>query len=228
MILALDASTSRGTVALFDANRVVAEGAAVMQRRNEEALMPLVEDLVHAHAGGWRDVHEVLVGGGPGSFTALRIAASIAKGVAWARRTPLRAVSSLALVVTGTGHRSPGRYLAVSDAMRGEWFVQHVMVRSGTDGQVTVAHEATFDRLTTDAVVLEARRHGATVIASAPLGGEGVVHDVMAPHVRGALSLLQSGLAPQVSLDLWEPNYGRLPEAQVKWEATHGHELPVP
>jgi tRNA threonylcarbamoyladenosine biosynthesis protein TsaB len=29
-----------------------------------------------------------------------------------------------------------------------------------------------------------------------------------------------------VSLDGWEPEYGRLAEAQVKWEAEHGRELP--
>ena len=28
-----------------------------------------------------------------------------------------------------------------------------------------------------------------------------------------------------VSLDQWEPDYGRLAEAQVKWEATHGRAL---
>jgi tRNA threonylcarbamoyladenosine biosynthesis protein TsaB len=28
-----------------------------------------------------------------------------------------------------------------------------------------------------------------------------------------------------VSLDAWEPAYGRLAEAQVKWEAAHGRPL---
>jgi tRNA threonylcarbamoyladenosine biosynthesis protein TsaB len=30
-----------------------------------------------------------------------------------------------------------------------------------------------------------------------------------------------------VDLDLWEPAYGRLAEAQVKWEAAHGRPLTV-
>ena len=30
-----------------------------------------------------------------------------------------------------------------------------------------------------------------------------------------------------VSLESWEPNYGRLAEAQVKWELANGRVLPV-
>lgn len=227
MILALDASTYEGTVALLDDRGVVAEGTSAMRGRDEDALMPLVESLVRAHAGGWRGIDEVLVGGGPGSFTSLRIAASIAKGVAYARRVPLRAVSSLALVVTANAHRSAGRYLAVSDAMRGEWFLQQVIWRGGANDEVTVEHEAVFRRLTTEAVVTEVRRQGATLVGTASLKAPPFTHEVAPPHVRGAFLLLRSGAAPVVSLDDWEPNYGRLAEAQVKWEVHHGQGLPV-
>jgi tRNA threonylcarbamoyladenosine biosynthesis protein TsaB len=30
-----------------------------------------------------------------------------------------------------------------------------------------------------------------------------------------------------VDIDTWEPQYGRLAEAQVKWEAAHGRPLPA-
>ena len=40
--------------------------------------------------------------------------------------------------------------------------------------------------------------------------------------------MLQSVIAAgPVSLDKWEPAYGRLAEAQVKWEAAHGRALSV-
>jgi len=49
-----------------------------------------------------------------------------------------------------------------------------------------------------------------------------------APHARGVGRLLAeiTAVGP-VSLDGWEPAYGRLAEAQVKWEATHGQVLPT-
>ena len=50
----------------------------------------------------------------------------------------------------------------------------------------------------------------------------------VAPQARGVALLLQSVIAAgPVSLDKWEPAYGRLAEAQVKWEAAHGRALSV-
>jgi tRNA threonylcarbamoyladenosine biosynthesis protein TsaB len=47
------------------------------------------------------------------------------------------------------------------------------------------------------------------------------------PHARGAALLLNEVLAiGPVDLGSWEPVYGRLAEAQVKWEAAHGRALP--
>ena len=45
------------------------------------------------------------------------------------------------------------------------------------------------------------------------------------PHARGVARLEGSGLLEAVSLEAWEPDYGRLAEAQVKWEAAHGRPL---
>ena len=47
-----------------------------------------------------------------------------------------------------------------------------------------------------------------------------------AKRQRGAAVLLDDILTHgRVSLDTWEPDYGRLAEAQVKWEAAHGRRL---
>jgi tRNA threonylcarbamoyladenosine biosynthesis protein TsaB len=46
------------------------------------------------------------------------------------------------------------------------------------------------------------------------------------PHARGVASLLESVVrGGPVDLASWEPSYGRLAEAQVRWEATHGRPL---
>lgn len=50
----------------------------------------------------------------------------------------------------------------------------------------------------------------------------------IAPHARGAARLIALIEAtPAADLAAWEPAYGRLAEAQVKWEATHGRSLEV-
>ena len=48
----------------------------------------------------------------------------------------------------------------------------------------------------------------------------------VAPHARGAVVLGHLVAWPEAApVAGWEPTYGRLAEAQVKWEAAHGRAL---
>ena len=48
------------------------------------------------------------------------------------------------------------------------------------------------------------------------------------PRAEGVAALLTDVLVVgPVDLVSWEPNYGRAPEAQVRWERAHGQSLPV-
>jgi len=157
----------------------------------------------------------VVCGAGPGSFTSLRLAGAIAKGLALTAKAPLVPVSSLLLVVAGANPAlAPGRYAAVLDAMRGDVFAS---VFSVTDDAIVTEAPATI--VARSALAAFAREHAARLI--------GPVEDLVAwPHARGA-ALLGTLLPWPDAADLatWEPNYGRLAEAQVKWEAAHGRAL---
>jgi tRNA threonylcarbamoyladenosine biosynthesis protein TsaB len=163
-----------------------------------------------------RDVGRIVCGAGPGSFTSLRIAASIAKGLAVASGKPLFAVSSLALLVAGTETAPPsGRWLCLLDAMRGEAFAQAFEVASS--GAISEASDVRVVR--EDEVSALARAMQARTI-----GPGRDMHAV--PHARGVLRLAtHASLETPVDLASWEPDYGRLAEAQVRWEATHGRAL---
>src|ERR1041384_1516843 len=121
IVLALDASTYTGTVALIRDGLVVDERETAMRGKDQERLMPAVVDVLAAHRLMPGDVGTIAGGAGPGSFTSLRIAASIAKGMASAHTTPLCAAPSPLLIVAGASV-APSRYLAVLDAMRGDVF----------------------------------------------------------------------------------------------------------
>src|SRR5689334_24842984 len=120
--LVIDASTYDGDVAVIDDARVLAERRTVMRDALHERLMPAVAEALESAAVEITRLDRVVCGAGPGSFTSLRIAASIAKGIALATDTPLFAVSSLALLAGGAD-LSPGRYVAALDALRGEFYV---------------------------------------------------------------------------------------------------------
>ncbi len=214
MWLALEASTYEGSVAVLDGERVVAERAVAMRGATEERLMPAVAGVVAA-AGGWGAIDAVFVGAGPGSFTSLRIAASIAKGVAQARGLELWAGSSLALAAAAQDAGS--ERLAVSlDAMRGEVFLG---LFRRVNGRLTPS--GPWQRLPRLEALTLTADHGFLSTGLIPEGPPAI------PRAADAGRLLASGLAHRVDLDSWEPDYGRLAEAQVKWEQQQGRPLPL-
>ena len=211
--LAVDASTYVGTAALFDGQQLLASGETAMRGRDAERLFPMMIDIVKQGGRDLADLGQIVCGSGPGSFTSLRIAASLAKGLAVGRDIGIRPVASLGLIVAaGTSRSESGRYLAVLDALRGEFYVQSFTVDGGRVtpvGEVSLAAEAELKAL--------AQREDAVVV--------GPHLDLKwAPHARGALRLPE---VPAVDLATWEPNYGRKAEAQSRWEADHGRSLPV-
>lgn len=217
--LALDASTYSGTVAVFDEDRVIGECTTAMRNAERETLMPALEDALRAAGTKLRSVSRVICGDGPGSFTSLRIAGSLAKGIAFGLGVPLAAVPSLALIVSGGDRRPPGLYLSVLDALRGEVYAAPYRV----DDDGLVSSIGPMRLVPRGAVAALAPELGA-----APIGPQETT--VAHPHARGAMRVAGIGRASGagvVTLASWQPHYGRLAEAQVKWEAAQGRPLPV-
>lgn len=215
--LVLEASTYAGSAAVIDRARVVAERAVAMRGREHEALMPAVAAVLAEAKVSPGAIERVVCGAGPGSFTSLRIAGAIAKGLALAAVCPLVPVSSLALVVASREPFAPGRYLAAIDALRGEHYVG--LFEVGVEGNLRALGPEL--RVSSAEVLERAAEHDA--IAVGP-GREGAAHvDPRAAAAARLADLLDA--SPAADLAGWEPAYGRLAEAQVKWEAAHGRSL---
>jgi tRNA threonylcarbamoyladenosine biosynthesis protein TsaB len=215
--LVIEAATYAGSAALLRDGAVLGERSVAMRGREHEALMPAVAELLEEHGIAPTAIDRVVCGAGPGSFTSLRIAGAIAKGLALAAVCPLVPVSSLALLVASGEGRAPGRYLAAIDALRGEHYV--ALFELAADGQLLAMGPE--GRIPSSELEVRAERLGASLVGP---NQSGISH--AEPHARGAARL--SGLidaTPAADLARWEPAYGRLAEAQVKWEATHGRSL---
>ncbi|HYV97164.1 MAG TPA: tRNA (adenosine(37)-N6)-threonylcarbamoyltransferase complex dimerization subunit type 1 TsaB [Gemmatimonadaceae bacterium] len=203
--LALDGSTYRGSAAAIRDGTVLAEETIAMRGEREERLMPAAALVLESAGSRIEDVARVICGSGPGSFTSLRIAAGIAKGIANGRGVPLFAVSSLALAAVEAG---TGKWLVALDALRGEAFVAGYAWDGAVLATLSVPGIAASDALESRAAEL-----GASVTSAAP-------------HARAAAPLLQMILAAgPVVLASWEPTYGRKAEAEVQWEAAHGRSV---
>jgi len=209
--LALDASAGPASVALFidgalvQAHRIDRQGSA-------ELLAPTVAAALNGARCTAREITDVIVGAGPGSFTGLRVAAALAKGLARGAGASFYSVPSLPLIAAADTARPSGRYISVLDALRGEWFAQGAT--RNTNGAWTL--DGPVERLLIETVRERALSLGAHIVGP-PIAVE------QQPDARAALMI---GIT-EVERDAWEPDYGRLAEAQVKWEAANNRALPA-
>ena len=115
--LALETSTSLGSIAVGRGDTLISECALAVRATHSETVLDEVERMLARARIGVDGIERVIVGAGPGSFTGVRIAASLAKGWCHARGVPLFAYSSLRSVAASAGRE---RVCALFDARRGE------------------------------------------------------------------------------------------------------------
>ncbi|MEP6495742.1 MAG: tRNA (adenosine(37)-N6)-threonylcarbamoyltransferase complex dimerization subunit type 1 TsaB [bacterium] len=215
--LALDASTYAGDVAILDGTRVLAEATVAMKGAEHEGLMPAVAACLERAGVSVDRVRRVVCGAGPGSFTSLRIAGAIAKGVASGIGCPLFAVPSMALIVGGA-KLSGGRFLVAVDALRGEFYVGLYDVTS----QLAIAEVEPARLVAAEMVDGLAEEWSAKLISPSQLPGA-----IVAAPRASAVARIEELVVSRGPVDIggWEPSYGRLAEAQVRWETAHGKPL---
>jgi tRNA threonylcarbamoyladenosine biosynthesis protein TsaB len=120
-VLAIDSSTRDAYVAVEVDGTLAAEEAVTARANASSALLPAVDRAVRAAGLAPGGISAVVVGGGPGSFTGLRIAAATAKGIVRALGVPLYAYSGL--LAAAAAHRdAEGAVCALFDARNREVF----------------------------------------------------------------------------------------------------------
>lgn len=221
--LVIEASSAAGSVALLSVGTpgaphpLLGAASVAMGASRVDTLTPAVEAVLEAARVTPAQLGGVVCGAGPGSFTSLRIAASLAKGLAFGTGCALFAVPSLLFAVPRSpdGAPLPGTWLVTSDALRGEVFAQVVAVDAAGRPQARgEAIRGVPDALPSALRALP-RRHVSL--------DEGIT-----PSAEVARWIQEWTPWGPRDVDAWEPSYGRLAEAQVQWEARHGGPLPVP
>jgi tRNA threonylcarbamoyladenosine biosynthesis protein TsaB len=98
MLLALDTATRIASVALHDGQRLLSEATWHAERQHTVELLPHVVRMLEQAKVAPSELDVVAVAVGPGSFTGLRVALSVAKGMALARDVALLGVPTLDVV----------------------------------------------------------------------------------------------------------------------------------
>jgi tRNA threonylcarbamoyladenosine biosynthesis protein TsaB len=233
MWLALDTATDRASVALGE----LGKGSAALEenllgaRRHAAGLLPLVQGMLDRSGASLDDLRGVVLSDGPGSFTGLRVGASMAKALVHSRRIPLWTAPSL--LVRACHVAGPNSLvLAVTNALRGEIYA--------------AAYRFTSEEICTELLpsvrrpedILTGELQPDIVVGEAPdevlealehWSGKAVVGPPeSSPHAAILLDLVgRPGGAREVeAVGRWEPVYGRPAEAQARWESAHGRPLP--
>ncbi len=96
-LLALDTSSVACTVALQLGDKVT-ERHEEQPREHTRLLVPMIRSLLEEAKAELSDLDAIVLGNGPGSFVGMRIAASVAQGLAYASGIRIIPISSLAAV----------------------------------------------------------------------------------------------------------------------------------
>jgi tRNA threonylcarbamoyladenosine biosynthesis protein TsaB len=210
MIVAIEAASTDLSLAIADPDgRIVADDAWTSPRRQSAELLPRLQALLASKDRDLAQLSGIGVGSGPGSFTGLRVAMALAKGLAVALRRPIVAVPSLVAWLEA----DPGADVAIARAGARDAYVQP---RQG-NGPSIVDRDALVERL-----------DGLSVVAPSELAQAFGIERAHAP--RGASAVARATAARLVvepggdDLRTLEPIYLRAPrgvstgtEGEVRW-----------
>ncbi len=216
--LALDTSTPVGSVAIGRDAEVLAESLLRVRATHSEAVLPEIDRLLTGCGLSASDLQGLVVGGGPGSFTGVRIAAALAKGMCHARGLELFSFSSLAAVAAGAGCDRP--VCAMFDARRGQVYAAGYLVDEGIR-ELFAPRAGPLDQVLTGigepgnwCFAGDGAGAGEDIIRTA--GGHVLDPDTWVPSARSLLWL--AAVDPDggrvADPGSWEPGYVRLPAAQ--------------
>jgi tRNA threonylcarbamoyl adenosine modification protein YeaZ len=205
----MDAASRDATVAVLERGGELIRSAEAVAGGQGEDLLGILQDLMADADRGLADVTAIGVGLGPGSFTGLRAALSLAKGLAIGLERPIIGVPSLVAWLEG----EPDAAAALSRAGAGQ---VHLLVRGWPETRLVA-----LDGLPTD---LTERRVVAPADLAAELQLAVAVGPTRAAEAIGRISVRRLAAEDGDDVDRLEPLYGQLPrgishldESEIRW-----------
>lgn len=153
LILMIDTSTDLCSVAISKGSEILLSKVIREPKAHAVALAPLIEASLKQIGISANDLNSIAVTSGPGSYTGLRVGASIAKGMCYALNIPLIAVSSTQIIANLTLAKLidisiPFRIYSVLDARRMEVYLGRYTSNGEQIGSIeaVIVNEETFSK----------------------------------------------------------------------------------
>ena len=230
LCLAIDTATDTGSVAVGDGGSLIAE-INLEYPRAAGTLMPAIRQCLGLADLTLHDLDAIAVADGPGSFTGLRIAFATVQGIVTQREVPVWVAPSLMVCAFAAGQPSGTPVAAVYDALRKEAFVGVYTFSATEVTTLLAASRVTVEDLGACCAIKPAHVVGGGVVIYAAAIRDWTGNTPMppwrGPRASALLKLcgMKGGACSIESLAVFEPDYGRHAEAQVRWEQEHGRSL---
>lgn len=128
LTLVIESCTERSLVSLVEEGICLYAAGMPFGLHNSKYLLPKIEEGFHLLSKGPKDLKLIVCGIGPGSYTGIRVGASIAKAMSYSLKVPLAGVSSL----QGFLPDKEAAFAAIFDAkMGGAYFMKGIKDNSG-------------------------------------------------------------------------------------------------
>jgi len=127
--LSVETSGRTGSVAIGIGEKILGQISFSTPMRHSAELFPAVSGLLDRIGGHARDVRQIYISAGPGSFTGIRIAVTFAKTFHFANNAEIVAVNTMALIADNANDYIIAeadkirRVATVLDAKRGQFFI---------------------------------------------------------------------------------------------------------
>lgn len=231
--IAIETSGRIGSIAIVDSNQSqhIAEQTFPHGLAHAAQVVPIIDQLTRSAGWSPRDIEQLYVSIGPGSFTGLRIAVTLAKTMALATGVKIVAVPSVRVLVENAPDDASDVAI-VLDAKRGQIFTASFHRDTSGAGSAWLPTEpARLDTLAR--VVSNSRKplhllgEGIPYHQQAIVGlNDVIITDESSWRARASVvARIGSDMAARGEFaDPWtlKPIYIRLPEAEEKWQIARG------
>jgi len=220
LTLGLDTSTAEGSVALGRDGVILGELILSVRATHSETVLPAIDELLTGAGQCAMDLDAVVVGAGPGSFTGVRIAAALARGICFPSGIALLAYSSLAAIAhEAAGRGQVDQICALLDARRDQVYAAgygsteaHDVLFEPKASSIADLLESLDPEDWTFAGVVSSPQRAQLSGAGARFASDADIHPRAASLIRLSWKHPETGRIPNPAQ--WEPEYVRSSSAE--------------
>ena len=147
-IMIMDTSSEYLIVSFLEDNKLIYEYIAPGKNNHSDNLLKMIEEGLKQSNLEVKDFDKIICGGGPGAYTGLRVALTVAKMFAWTLNLPLYIVSSLDLMATKY-LAEDGKIIAI-DMKAKKDYVYHKIIKCNGNGYDEIEGEVFLEKVEAD------------------------------------------------------------------------------